>query len=120
MVNKPEGQSNDPVYKQTEDHILAERLDSLSRKLAEKDSNRTREGGKQTQQGSGSSAMSGGLRLSGEFIAGVVTGGAIGWAVDRYLGFSPWGLITFLMLGFATGVWNVLRAAGYIKPPERP
>jgi ATP synthase protein I len=36
----------------------------------------------------------------------------LGWLLDRWLGISPWGLIVFLLLGFAAGVLNVMRAAG--------
>ena len=52
------------------------------------------------------------LRLSSEFIAGVIVGAGIGWFFDRFAGTSPWGLIVFLLLGFAAGVFNVLRASG--------
>jgi len=54
------------------------------------------------------------LRLSSEFIAGVVVGAGIGWFIDRFAGTSPWGLIVFLLLGFVAGVLNVLRSAGLI------
>jgi ATP synthase protein I len=52
------------------------------------------------------------LKLSSEFIAGIVVGVGIGWFVDRMAGTSPWGLIVFLLLGFGAGVLNVLRSAG--------
>jgi ATP synthase protein I len=58
------------------------------------------------------SGMARGLRLSTELVAGVLVGAGIGWALDRWLGISPWGLIVFLLLGFAAGVLNVVRAAG--------
>jgi ATP synthase protein I len=35
----------------------------------------------------------------------------VGWLLDRWLHISPWGLIVFLLLGFAAGVLNVMRAA---------
>jgi ATP synthase protein I len=35
----------------------------------------------------------------------------IGWFLDRWLGISPWGLIVFLLLGFAAGILNVMRSA---------
>jgi ATP synthase protein I len=54
------------------------------------------------------------LKLSSEFIAGVVVGAGLGWAIDRVAGTSPWGLIVFLLLGFGAGVMNVLRSAGLI------
>jgi ATP synthase protein I len=56
------------------------------------------------------SGMAHGLRLSTELVAGVLVGAGLGWALDRWLGISPWGLIVFLLLGFAAGVRNVVRA----------
>ncbi len=58
------------------------------------------------------SGIARGFRLSTELVAGVVVGAMIGWLLDRWLGISPWGLIVFLLLGFAAGVVNVIRAAG--------
>lgn len=58
------------------------------------------------------SAMAKALRASSEFVAGVVVGGGLGWVFDKGLGTSPWGLIVFLLLGFAAGVYNVIRSAG--------
>jgi ATP synthase protein I len=43
-----------------------------------------------------------------------VVGAGIGGLIDRWLGVSPWGLIVFLLLGFAAGVLNVMRSAGLI------
>jgi ATP synthase protein I len=54
------------------------------------------------------------LRLSSEFVAGVLLGGLIGWLVDHFAGTSPWGLIVFLLLGFGAGTLNTMRAAGLI------
>jgi len=54
------------------------------------------------------------LRLSSEFIAGIVVGAALGWFIDRMAGTSPWGLIVFLLLGFGAGILNVLRSAGLV------
>lgn len=58
------------------------------------------------------------LRLSSEFIAGIAVGAGLGWLIDRMAGTSPWGLIVFLLLGFAAGVLNVLRSAGRIAEPK--
>ena len=55
-----------------------------------------------------------GFRLSSELVAGVVVGAGIGWLIDRWLGVSPWGLIVFVLLGFAAGVLNVMRSAGLV------
>jgi ATP synthase protein I len=65
-----------------------------------------------------------GFALSSHLVAGVLVGAAVGWALDRLLGISPWGLIVFLLLGFAAGVVNVVRAAGVTsgsdsgRPPD--
>jgi ATP synthase protein I len=59
-----------------------------------------------------------GLRLSSEMVAGVLVGAAIGWALDRVLGISPWGLIVFLLLGFVAGVVNVVRGAGVVPQDD--
>jgi len=59
------------------------------------------------------------MKLSSEFIAGVVVGAGIGWLIDQIAGTSPWGLIVFLLLGFCAGVLNVLRAAGKIAEPKQ-
>ena len=62
---------------------------------------------------SGPSALGRAFRMSTEFVAGVIAGGGLGWLLDRGLGTSPWGMIIFLMLGFAAGVYNVMRASGF-------
>jgi len=63
------------------------------------------------------SALARGFRLSTELVVGVAVGAFIGWALDRWLGTSPWGMIVFLLLGFAAGVVNVMRAAGVSSGP---
>ena len=63
---------------------------------------------------SGSADFGKALRLSSEFIAAVVVGAGIGWILDKWAGTSPWGLIVFLLLGFAAGVLNVMRSAGLV------
>jgi ATP synthase protein I len=67
---------------------------------------------------SDASAFARGFRLSTELVAGVLVGAFIGWLLDRLLGISPWGLIVFLLLGFAAGVLNVMRAAGVVQSPD--
>jgi ATP synthase protein I len=56
-----------------------------------------------------------GFRLSSELVAGVAVGALIGWLIDRWLGISPWGLMFYLLLGFAAGFFNVLPAAGVVR-----
>ena len=52
------------------------------------------------------------IRLSTEFVVAILVGVGIGWAIDRFLGTAPWGMIIMLPLGFIAGVRNIMRAAG--------
>jgi ATP synthase protein I len=92
-------------------HRLGERLDRIRPEAPAEQAQAAR-------SGADSSAMARGFRLSSELVAGVLVGAAIGWLIDRWLGISPWGMIVFLLLGFAAGVLNVMRAAGVV-PPNR-
>ncbi|MCC5996596.1 MAG: AtpZ/AtpI family protein [Oceanicaulis sp.] len=51
-----------------------------------------------------------GLRYGSEFLGGVITGTALGFLVDWLTGWSPWGLVTGMILGFAAGTLNMVRA----------
>ncbi|QKV18938.1 AtpZ/AtpI family protein [Oricola thermophila] len=66
----------------------------------------------------GGAGFANALRLSSEFVAGVLVGAGIGYLFDRLAGTSPWGMIVFLLLGFVAGVLNVLRSAGLVAAPE--
>ena len=59
------------------------------------------------------------FRLSTELVAAVVVGGAIGWALDRWLGTSPFLLILMFFVGVAAGFRNVVRAAGELNETAR-
>ncbi len=52
-----------------------------------------------------------GFRMAADFVAAILVGAVLGWGIDEIFGSTPWGLISFLMLGFITGVWNVVRTA---------
>jgi ATP synthase protein I len=56
-------------------------------------------------------AMGQALRLATELVAGVVVGGFIGWALDRWLETKPFLMVVFLLLGAAAGILNVIRTA---------
>ena len=51
------------------------------------------------------------LRLATELVAGVVVGGFIGWALDKWLETKPFLMVVFLLLGAAAGILNVIRTA---------
>jgi ATP synthase protein I len=99
-----------------EEAALSARLQRLGERLAHQ-----KEAGHIDQAGTGPrsdpSALARGFRLSTELVAGVLVGAFIGWALDKWLGISPWGMIVFLLLGFAAGVINVMRAAGVSSGP---
>ena len=48
-----------------------------------------------------------------EFIGAVLVSGFIGWAIDHWagLGTAPWGMIVFLVLGFAAGVRRAMKTS---------
>jgi ATP synthase protein I len=97
------------------DRALAGRLAALERSLKAVSEHRQDE--KRSEKApQGNSGLGQALRLSGEFTAGIIVGGGFGWGFDRWLGTSPWGMMLFLMLGFAAGVYNVMRSAGLLKP----
>src|SRR5215510_12146061 len=83
--------SNDPEQRRA-DEALSSRLRRLGDQLGRQrpvESSESR-GGPPAADASGYAR---GFRLSSELVAGVVVGAAIGWALDRMLGISPWGLI---------------------------
>lgn len=94
---------------------LSARLRGLGERLSTIRTSRSADQETRGQGAADTSAIARGLRVSAEFVAGVLVGSAIGWLFDRWLGTSPWGLFVFLMLGFAGGVLNVLRSAGLVS-----
>ena len=59
------------------------------------------------------------MKLSSEFIAGIVVGAFLGYLLDHFAGTGPWGMIILLLLGFCAGVLNVLRSAGLVATPDQ-
>ncbi len=98
------------------DADLARRMAALSSSLEK--GKRERDETARKAKGSGGTGYAAAMRLASEFVAGVLVGAALGWGLDEVAGTSPWGLIGLLLLGFAAGVLNVLRAAGKIAEPD--
>lgn len=93
------------------------RRKTLEDKLAERNALRKAEAERQNGRAGSMQGMAEGLKLASEFAAGIIVGGGIGYVIDQAAGSSPFGLIVFLMLGFAAGIRNVLRS---VSPPRSP
>jgi ATP synthase protein I len=61
------------------------------------------------------------FRLSTELVAAVVVGAGFGWGIDwafehwASIQTRPWGMVVMFVLGAATGIRNVMRAAQQIS-----
>jgi ATP synthase protein I len=56
------------------------------------------------------SGLSRGFRLASEFAAAIIVGAGLGYLIDMVLPTRPWAMVVLLLLGFAAGVLNVVRA----------
>ena len=106
-------ENGDHSKQQTNEAALSARLQRLNEGLARNQAGRPSDS-PEADRAATASGYARGFRLSSELVAGVVVGAGIGWLLDRWLGISPWGLIVFLLLGFAAGVLNVMRSAGVV------
>ncbi len=113
MADGTRGNKGDRKEPPDDEAALSARLQRLGDRLAS--ANRSSENDNGPRQTADASGYARGFRMSTELVAGVVVGALIGWLLDRWLGISPWGLIVFLLLGFAAGVLNVMRAAGVVR-----
>lgn len=112
------GHGNEPG--RPDDVELSARLQRLNQRLGEV---RTQETVRTRASGDGSADPSGmgkAFRMSAEFMAGIIAGAGVGYAIDKVAGSSPWGLMILTVLGFVAGIYNVMRAAGFVRPQRRP
>jgi ATP synthase protein I len=100
---------------QADEAALSARLQRLGERLAREQAGQSSSDGPGEGRATNASGFARGLRLSSELVAGVAVGAGLGLLIDRELGTAPWGLIVFLLLGFAAGVLNVMRSAGVVK-----
>ena len=63
-------------------------------------------------------AMSLGLRVLSEFVAGIIVGAVMGWQFDEWLGTKPVLLIVMTAFGTIAGFWNVYRLAAAPTGPQ--
>jgi len=109
---------NDPDRRPSDEADLSARLRRLGDRLDQVRASQPSEPTPDRSPGPDRSGMARGLRLSSELVGGVLVGGAIGYAIDYWLGIRPWGFIVFVLLGFVAGIVNVMRAAGVLAKPE--
>ncbi|MFK4824225.1 AtpZ/AtpI family protein [Paenochrobactrum sp. BZR 588] len=95
---------------------FAERLSKLEADLVKKGA--LKKQNSKDGQSENSAQVAQAMKISSEFIAGILVGALIGWFIDRVAATSPWGLIIFLLLGFGAGVLNVLRASGKVAEKD--
>jgi ATP synthase protein I len=107
-----------------EEAALSARLRDLGKQLGRHHSDGPSDSEPGQRPTTDASAMARGFRLSTELVGGVLVGAGIGWLIDRWVGSTPFGMIVFLLLGFAAGVLNVMRVAGVVPtntldPPDK-
>jgi len=117
MSDDTSGQG-DPGRRPSDEADLSARLQRLGDRLGQVRASQPAEPTPDAGAPSDRSGMARGLRLSSELVAGVVVGGAVGYALDYWLGIRPWGIIVFVLLGFAAGIVNLMRSAGILAKPE--
>ncbi len=96
------------------------RADQLGKRLDEVQGRKTVEQVK--PDGASGAGLAQAFRFATELIVGLGVGWFIGSSLDGAFGTAPWLMITFLMLGFAASMLNVIRAAQRTKvtgpPPQ--
>lgn len=115
-TGKKPDQPDRKVARGAKDGPLSEELDDrrhrLEAELAKKGV--LKKSGSPEERADTSAGVAEAMKLSSEFIAGILVGAMIGWLIDRFAGTSPWGLVIFLLLGFVAGVLNILRSMGHV------
>lgn len=117
MTREGETSSNGKAGSGSDDLDFDRRLDALRDRLAAADPSHD-EAGDTSGQRAYAASLAGAMRLSSEFIAAIVGGGAVGWLIDHFLGTAPGGLIVFVLVGFVGGVYRVMRESGFLDNPS--
>jgi len=81
---------------------LGQKLDAIKAKQAEAE---------QAEIQARQTAFGQAFRYAAELVVGVGFGGGLGWVLDRQFGTAPWLMILLVILGFAAGLLNLIRAA---------
>jgi ATP synthase protein I len=112
MPNPPDTPRPEPARKETSD---------LAARIASAKHDQVVEAREATARASGGSSNLGrAMRLGSEFIAAVLVGAGIGYALDEWLGTRPWIMLVMLLIGFAAGILNVTRAVAEMNAASPP
>ena len=82
-------------------------LDAFSKRL---DAARRRRDDATNEQAVRGEALGQGFRVASELLAALIVGAGLGLGLDALAGWSPFGLLAGICVGFAAGVMNVSRA----------
>ena len=82
----------------------------LEARIARAQARRPAQAAVEQRRQSDMSGLSRGFRLASEFAAAIIVGAGLGYLIDMVLPTRPWAMVVLLLLGFAAGVLNVVRA----------
>ena len=82
----------------------------LGARIARAQAQRPAQAAAEQRRQSDMSGLSRGFRLASEFAAAIIVGAGLGYFIDMVLPTRPWAMVVLLLLGFAAGVLNVVRA----------
>ena len=91
------------------------RLDSLDKRL---DRLQQAEAKRTAKRQPDANYQAGQLVLS-QLVGCPLGGGIVGWVIDRAIGTKPWAMLVMLFLGFAVGIWNVIRISNSAQGKAR-
>ncbi|HET6389719.1 AtpZ/AtpI family protein [Hyphomicrobium sp.] len=94
---------------------IGQKLDALHSKKAER-----ARAGRSSAGGPQQSAYGAAFKFAAELLVGVIVGGGLGWALDRQFGTAPWLMVLWVIIGFAAGLLNVVRAAQEAQTKNAP
>ena len=87
---------------------LDERLDRLQQAEA-----------KRTAKKQPDASYQAGQLILSQLVGCPLGGGIIGWLLDHWFGTKPWLMLVMLFLGFAVGIWNVIRISNSAQAKAR-
>jgi ATP synthase protein I len=109
MVKAPQSRTPEP------DKSAKLSTSNLAERIARAKKGSVAEEAAQTFRRGEMTGMGRAFRLASEFVAAIIVGALVGYGIDAALGTKPWAMIVLLLLGFAAGVLNVVRATSEMR-----